>query len=129
MSLNLSPYPQCCKAVVIHGFGAGHLFEHGDAYKDARLTQKEITNFLNKNIRILSSQGIQVLFACPTNHQPEAIEALTEFGFHSAPTEDLKAVERKERVGIRSADGSVERYEEIVHQMHPMFYLIPPYKR
>lgn len=128
MSLKLSPYPQCCKAMVIHNFGAGHLSEHGDVYKDIRSTQEEITNFLTKSVKVLSSQGIQVLFACPTNHQPEAIEALTAFGFHSAPTEDLKAVERVERTSIRSADGSVERYEEIVHQMNPMFYLIPPYK-
>lgn len=128
MSLKLSPYPQCCKAMVFHGFGAGHSSEHGDGYKQYRHSKQEITDFLTKSVRNLSMQGIQTLFACPTNHQPEAIEALTEFGFFSAPEEDLKAVERIVQAPIRDGGGNLKSYESIPHQMHPMFFLIPPYK-
>lgn len=126
--MKLSAYPQCCKANVLHGFGAGHLSEDGDAFKGQRATKEEITKYLDESIGGLSRGLIQVIFACPTNHQPEAIEALTEYGFFGAPEEELQKVVRLHTVaahdpitGLRSTF----KTEQKEHQMIPMFFLIP----
>lgn len=128
--MRLSPYPQCCRAQVLHDFGAGHFSEHGDGFKGHRASAAEIKRFLDNSIVNLQKSYIQVLFACPTNHQPEAIEALTEYGFFGAPEEDLKAVEQTYKKSVYNAITGLYEYmeEEIPHQMYPMFFLIPPLK-
>lgn len=128
--MRISPYPQCCRAQVLHDFGAGHFSEHGDEYAKHRASAEDIKKFLDSSISGLRASGIQVLFACPTSHQPEAIEALTEYGFFGAPEEDLKAVEQSfKKSRYNELTGRYE-YEgdEIPHQMIPMFFLIPPAK-
>lgn len=136
--MRLSPYPQCCKANVLHDFGYGHLSETSS--KHVRPTKEQVLSYLNSVMPQLSNSGIQVLFACPTNHQPEAIEALTEFGFFGAPDEELLEVAHLEKGAKYTEDGKVIideeaskkygynifEYEDAVHQMVPMFFLVPP---
>ena len=137
--MRLSAYPQCCKANVLHDFGYGHVNETGPQHKSA--TKEQVLDYLNKTVPQLVNSGIQVLFACPTNHQTGAIEALTEFGFFGAPDEELLEVAHIENalkydengealydLELRQRNG-YDSYlmEEVVHQMVPMFFLVPPH--
>jgi len=127
--------PQCCHAYVLKNFGAGHSGE-SDEYKDffkhprvKRDSAEAIKKYLDDNIPGCRLSGIQVIFACPTNHQPEAIKALEEYGFFGAPEKDLLASAQKDTYYHYKDDGwRVDKSKPAFtqdHYMVPMFYLIP----
>lgn len=122
----LAPYPNCCKARVLCQFGAGHLHEHNFP-ASKRVSKEQIKEYLDYHVPALRIEGINVIFACPTNHQPEAIEALTEYGFYGAEQEDLDLSKKTYLTWKYGEDGQSHRAlgkEQVEHYMVPMFYLI-----
>ena len=123
--MEVEDFPFCCKARIICNFGSGHASEDIRVNDDRgmRRDSKElILHELNRLKKRFQNEGVMVIFACPTNHQPEAIEALTEFGFYQAPHKAIHSKKYKRWVGVYS------RIEDdvvaIEHYMVPMFYLL-----
>lgn len=112
--MQMFDYPRCCKASIFGEFGAGHLSEDGDRFKNYRHTKEEIIKFFENAVMGLRRNGIQTVIAMPTNHQPEAIEALLELGF-IAQDPDMMADLR--RVYPRMNDKGVA--VKMTHQMVP----------
>ena len=129
--MDIEDFEGCCKACIIRSFGNGHLHEadelNGGRYADERASAAEITEYLNKEVPRLKLRGIHVIFACITNHQPEAFQALTDYGFYTAPEEDLKASDRTYKTYMQDKFGTYIPDETVVidHRIIPMFYLIP----
>ena len=131
--MRISYYDRCCKARILCEFGSGHLNEADELResKAPRSTKEQVLKYMTEALPQLQREGVQVVFACPTNHQPEAIEALTEFGFYGAPEEDLKKnarvckVYKVDRYGEWDYKSEVQ---EVDHIMVPLFYLVPPAK-
>lgn len=133
MALNIASYAKCCHAWVINDFSYGHISE-GDEYRKAnhmelykRTPKETIEKFVKDKIAAARLSNVQVLFACPTNHQPEAIEVLEGLGFFGAPKKDLLASsipyaffpQTKDHAGYQKEQVTIEHY------MVPMFYLVP----
>lgn len=131
MALSLTAYPLCCKALCLTGFGSGHLSE-SDVYRDLMKTKHAPRVSAEEIKRYLDGAALgqtQVIFACPTVHQPEAIQALKDYGFHCADEEDWVHGTSQKVWPLKP--GSSWDYDTkaeptiIEHQMVPMFYLVP----
>ena|ERR1700754_4270132 len=127
-------YPKCCHAYILSDFGYGHASEDDAVQKAHRNTpfkrpdKDAVKKFVVEAIGGLRANSIQVIFACPTNHQPEAIQALTELGFCGAPEEELQASKQHYTFYPINQDRAGYDYNNpitIDHIMVPMFLLIP----
>lgn len=126
--MQIGVYTHCCKARILYNFGAGHLSEADEVRttKCVRDSKEKILDYLKEVMPRLQQEGVQVLFACPTNHQPEAIEALTEFGFYGAPEEELKKNAVVCKIFKDNDYTSTSKPMKVDHIMVPLFYLVPP---
>jgi len=138
--MQIHEFPYCCKARIISSFGAGHIGENDDYLKARgisdpskarakRYSKEEVLEYLKKNIEGMRSLGIHVVFACPTSNQPEAIEALEEFGFFGIPEGERAHGNKVHYCGHTKPNNYVPDKTNIKvtvdHYMVPMFYSIP----
>src|SRR3546814_5478912 len=78
MTISTAPFPLCCSAKVIYGFGGGHVGQIEDySKKEAIVAIKKLI----KRYKPLCA----VLVAMPTSTQPNAYAALEELGFYHHP--------------------------------------------
>lgn len=78
-------FPGCCKAKVLYRFGGGHVGQIENH------TKQQVIEYVKNSLRSLKGRSA-LLFAVPTSAQPNAIAALEEMGFYSAP--DYKTCSR-----------------------------------
>src|SRR3546814_17339347 len=75
MTISTAPFPLCCSAKVIYGFGGGHVGQIEDySKKEAIVAIKKLI----KRYKPLCA----VLVAMPTSTQPNEYAALEELGFY-----------------------------------------------